>query len=159
LHPPVPSNDPSFLEDLFRLRTRLNRLLDACDGWLSDPDTPDKYDIGLRAEEVVVLYKDTDGRRRRAPLSSLLQMLNDGGMQVAASPRMADPRSLILRTAAELRQTATACSTLMRDMLEVRGLMQLRGDLLAALEEEDEPTRERVAAAFARVLTACEDAG
>ncbi len=141
-----------------RLRIRLNRLLDACDLWLRDPDVPDRYDIGLRAEEISVVYTDTNGRRRRAPLSVLLQRVNDAGLEAGASPRLSDPRSLILRTAAELRQTAATCSSLMRDMLDFSGLLQLRADLLAALEDVDEPTRERVAAAFARVLASGEDA-
>ncbi len=159
MHPPNSSNGPSFLEDLYKLRDRLNRLLDACDLWLTDPDTPGRYDIGLRAEEVTVLYTDSDGRRKRAPLSVLLQRVTDAGLSASASPRLADPRSLILRTAAEIRQTAATCSNLMRDMLDLQGLMQLRSDLLGVLEDVDEATRERVAAAFTRVLASCEDAG
>ena len=58
---------------------RVNKLFEACDEWLTDPEDPERYDLGPRAEELLVHYWPTgaDGRRVRAkaPLSELLERL------------------------------------------------------------------------------------
>ena len=87
---------------------RMNKLFDACDDWLTDPEDPERYDLGPRAEELLVHYWATgaDGRRVRAkaPLSELLQqVVRTGGIEVeGVDLRGADPRELILKAARRL---------------------------------------------------------
>lgn len=93
---------------------RVNKLFDACDRWLTDPDDPERYDLGPRAEELLVHYWRTgaDGSRVRAkaPLASLLRQAAAGGDGKAAAGgaieavelRGADPRELVLKAAQRL---------------------------------------------------------
>jgi hypothetical protein len=89
-----------------------NKLLDACDDWLSDPDNPDKHTLDPRADEVSVIYSELndDGKlhRKRAPLSELLAKLEaePGRMVEAVEIKRADPRELILKAIAQLRPVA-----------------------------------------------------
>lgn len=98
--------------------------MDACDAWLRDVEDPRRYDLGPRSEEVQVTYlaPGADGKasvRRRAPLSSLLKAVEDGGFEVIHSEtRIADPRELILATARELRQTVGRGVELARELTE-----------------------------------------
>jgi len=39
-----------------RTYATIRKIEAACDKWLTDPDNPDLYDVGLRASEVVVIY-------------------------------------------------------------------------------------------------------
>src|SRR5215208_6441836 len=42
---------------------RVNKLFDACDEWLTDPDDPTRYDIGPRAGELMVTYEERSNGR------------------------------------------------------------------------------------------------
>ena len=109
----------------------VNKLFEACDDWLTDPEDPERYDLGPRAEELLVHYWQTgeDGERVRAkaPLSELLEQVAQlscavqpegtagraaeaGTGRIAvegvelggAGARFADPRELILKAAKRL---------------------------------------------------------
>ena len=87
---------------------RARKLHDACDLWLQDADDPTKYDIGPRAEEVMVTYVEhgDDGlpRRRKNRLSNLLALLEDKGIQpIRGETKYADPRTLVLKTQEQVR--------------------------------------------------------
>ncbi len=108
---------------------RVNKLFDACDRWLADPDDPERYDLGPRAEELLVHYwRTTAGGRRvraKAPLATLLRQAaaSRHGEAPPEAPqalcgkvpqalcgtviegvdlRSADPRELILKAAQRL---------------------------------------------------------
>ncbi len=113
------------LESMLR---RVKKLFDACDDWLTDPDDPQRYDLGPRAEELLVHYwaAGEQGRRVRAkaPLAELLGRAAGRGGEAGAPAageaggragggsgeivveglelRSADPRELILKTAKRL---------------------------------------------------------
>jgi hypothetical protein len=109
----------------------VNKLFEACDDWLTDPEDPERYDLGPRAEELLVHYWQTgeDGERVRAKarLSELLERVAQlswavqpegtaaraaeaGTGRIAvegiefggAGARFADPRELILKAAKRL---------------------------------------------------------
>ena len=109
----------------------VNKLFEACDDWLTDPEDPERYDLGPRAEELLVHYWQTgeDGERVRAkaPLSELLEQVAQPSCAVqpegtaaraaeagtgriavegvelgGAGARFADPRELILKAAKRL---------------------------------------------------------
>jgi len=103
------ANADAIMAELRRALARVNLLFDACDRWLRDPDNPDQYDVGPRAHDVTVLYSepDAEGRdvRKKARLSELLaKVASDGGITIdRAEYRHADPRELVLKTAAQVQ--------------------------------------------------------
>ena len=89
--------------ELERLFERINKLYDACDRWLADPDRPGEYTLTPRAEEVDVVY--IDGYTvRKAKLSVLLARIQaDTGIVTGNGEwKVADPRDLVLKTATQL---------------------------------------------------------
>lgn len=97
----------SVLSELQRCFTRVNKLFDACDSWLTDPDDPGKYNLDPRAGDVEIIYSEElpDGKtiRRKAPMSKLLAELRGAGYIVESwEAKTADPRELILKTAGRL---------------------------------------------------------
>lgn len=102
--------------ELERCFGRVNLLFDACDRWLRDPEDPSRYDVGARAEEIAVIYTETEqsieglpvNRRRKDSLAELLERVERAGEEQSRAVRMvetkhADPRELVLKTAARLR--------------------------------------------------------
>jgi hypothetical protein len=100
------------LDELRRCFERVNLLFDACDRWLRDADDPTRYDIGPRAEELRVTYEEErPGERtvkRKATLAELLVEVNGSDRSPVRTVTMvetkhADPRELVLKTAARLQ--------------------------------------------------------
>ncbi len=95
------------MQELVRCLRRVNLLFDACDRWLRDPEAPEQYDIGPRSTDVNVIYTvtGTDGKaqRKKAALSELLARLSDEPYVLERwEYKHADPRELVLKTAAQL---------------------------------------------------------
>jgi hypothetical protein len=106
------ANGLEVMDELRRCLERVNLLFDACDRWLRDADDPTRYDIGPRAEELRVTYEEErpDGRtvKRKATLAELLAEVNGSDRSPARTVTMvetkhADPRELVLKTAARLQ--------------------------------------------------------
>ena len=89
------------LDEINRIMVRVNKMFDACDEYLSDPNREGKYWLGPRAEEVEIVYMDDSengGVMKRDKLDVILA--NKGkGRAVSVHYRHADPRKLILDTA------------------------------------------------------------
>lgn len=113
----------SLMDQLQAVMARVQKLFDACDGWLSDPEDPSRYEIGPRAEDIQVVYSEEgpDGKkvRHKEKLSSLLAQAGQGrrGFEVV-EVKHADPRELILKTANTLR----ASLEMMLKVTEVKDL-------------------------------------
>jgi len=140
------------MEELERCFQRINLLFDACDRWLRDADDPTRYDLGPRATDVMVTYLDryADGslRPRKAPLSQLLARL-DAGATTDGRPlkaeiveiKHADPRELVLKTAAQLKGQTELLAKLLGELDESPKVnilvspewVQVRAVLLGAL--------------------------
>ncbi len=98
------------MEELQRCFQRVNLLFDACDRWLRDADDPTRYDIGPRADDILVTYldhsaRDANGRplRKKASLAHLLALAEGSGAMVERwDTKYADPRELVLKTAQQL---------------------------------------------------------
>jgi hypothetical protein len=93
--------------ELRRIMARVNLLFDACDRYLRDPENPEQYDIGPRAEDIKVTYlepvDDDKVVRRKARLSELLPKVEQQGLMVTLiEVKHADPRELILKTSQRL---------------------------------------------------------
>jgi hypothetical protein len=95
------------MAELKRCFERVNLLFDACHDWLKDPDDPNRYTLGPRAEDVQVIYSELVGDKvvqKKARLSALLAKLEDARVDVQRGEiRHADPRELILKTAGRLQ--------------------------------------------------------
>ena len=95
------------MAELQRCFERINLLFDACDRWLRDPEDPTRYDIGPRANELMVTYTITgeEGKpvRRKAPLQRLLDIVGERHSVLGWETKQADPRELVLKTAGQLQ--------------------------------------------------------
>lgn len=100
--------------ELRRIFLRLNKMADACDAWLSDPDDPTVYDLNPRAHEVKVTYEFEDGqdrngnpimKRKKDTLAALIRQVERGGIGevTMAESKISDPRQLIINTANALK--------------------------------------------------------
>jgi hypothetical protein len=133
------------MKELKRCFTRVNLLFDACDDWLRDADDPTRYNIGPRAEELMVTYLVmVAGKpmRKKAPLSQLLDRLEENGTDVHGwESKRADPRDLVLKTADRLRQQTELLAKLLGELNEQPQInvlvapewLQVRSVLLDAL--------------------------
>jgi hypothetical protein len=94
---------------------RLGLAQDACDRWLRDPEEPERYFLGPRAEEVTVLYEETEPDdnarsgfrtvRKKAKLHVLLGEVQERhGIRVTGfETKYADPRNLLVAYSGGLR--------------------------------------------------------
>lgn len=102
----------SVMAELERCVKHTNKMLAACDAWLTDPEDPARYSLEPRTEEVTVIYTETgdDGKpqRKRAQLTQLLPKVEKKKGRTVESweVKRADPRDLILKTIAQLRPQA-----------------------------------------------------
>ncbi|MDP9359694.1 MAG: hypothetical protein M3R02_31305 [Chloroflexota bacterium] len=111
------------MAELRRCLERSNLLFDACDRWLRDADDPSRYDLGPRADDLLVTYAEPgrDGRsiRRKAPLSELVAQVEQVGRRVVLiETRRADPRELVLKTAGRLQGQLELMAKLLGDLDE-----------------------------------------
>lgn len=134
------------LAEIDRALSRVNKLYDACDAWLSDPDDPSRYDLSPRSHEVDIIHEVTDDngrpRRRKERLSAILGRLEGAGVDVAlVETRHADPRDLILKTSRTLEGHLTLLAKLVGELNEQPQLnlvvspqwLEVRAALLQAL--------------------------
>lgn len=97
--------------EVTRLFGRINKLMDACETWLIDPDDKDKYTLEPRGREIDVIYddhKDLNERgkptRKRSSLQELIERAEAGDITIEkVETKFADPRELIIKSAAEIR--------------------------------------------------------
>jgi hypothetical protein len=99
-------NGKSLLGRVETIMTRMQKLYDACDDYLQDPQNGEKYYLGPRAHELQVVYEEPAGkktRRRKASLDYLLKTkIAKNKLPLEVSSKYADPRKLIIDTAAVL---------------------------------------------------------
>jgi hypothetical protein len=116
------TNAEGLAAEIQRLMVRINLLYDACHRWLQDPNNPEQYDLGPRAEEVRVIYLDRVGNqvvRRKAKLSELLPKIEqDGRVVEAVEVKRADPRELILKTSQRLEGQLELLAKLLGELQE-----------------------------------------
>lgn len=111
------------MTEIRRCMARVQLLFDACDRWLRDPEHPEQYDVGPRSEDVRVVYTElVDGKtvRKRDHLSVLLARLEEGaGITIEKGEyRHADPRELILKTAAQTQSSIELLAKLLGELDE-----------------------------------------
>lgn len=91
---------------------KTNKMIEAVDRWMTDPDNPGQYTIDDRANEIDVIYQEWDkenGRlkqgKMKATLQDLLTAVDSGGFMVREiTSRRVDPRKLLLESLKEERE-------------------------------------------------------
>lgn len=94
-----------FEEMLANLIFKVEKMANATEKWLSDPDDPDEFDIAPRSNEIQIIYNDFNqmfmGKptRKKAVLGDLLEELAEGGRETLEIKSLAvDNRKLFLDT-------------------------------------------------------------
>jgi transposase len=96
-----------------KVMARIQKLYDACDEYLQDPENPGKYNLFPRAWELEVIYRETvpSGDRvktvvRKGTLSALLDRISEGlGIEpVGVNYHAADPRKLIIEASKAIKE-------------------------------------------------------
>jgi hypothetical protein len=99
-------NGANLLQRIETIMVRMQKLYDACDDYLQDPENGERYYLGPRAHEMNVVYETRSGKktmRKKATLSRLLEQLAKKKMDpVEVYTKYADPRKLIIDTASVL---------------------------------------------------------
>lgn len=94
---------------------RLGKAQDAADRWLTDPENPERYELGPRSHEIRVIYFDHldcnaqgEPRRKRATLQALLARAEGGSVTaLSAESKFSDPRDYLLKSSEQLRGELT----------------------------------------------------
>jgi hypothetical protein len=104
----APVDDKYVLADLLNgCFRRVNKLLDAADEALTDPDNPEKYTLDPRANEVFVIYDELEDnesgkpkyKRKRDSMDTMIRRIEGelpGLIVKRVKAKCADPRTLIL---------------------------------------------------------------
>lgn len=136
-------------EELQVLWHRVRMAHDACDEWLRDPENPERYDLGPRAEEITVIYTEPNesgngSLRRRERLSALLARIREGGvrptglvsygadhrtMLLAVHDRMAGELELLARLTGQLQPEKTTVNVLVNPQW-----IELKAAIVGALD-------------------------
>ncbi len=92
---------------------KTEKMIDALDLWMRDPDNPDKYSIDDRANEIDVVYQEYDKEnmrmrpgKQKATLQDLICKVEAGGEMYVRelTSRRTDPRKLLLDALKEERE-------------------------------------------------------
>jgi predicted transcriptional regulator len=99
------NNGEEILKEIGRAMEKAQKMLDACDEYLTDPKDPKKYYLGPRADEVEIIYEYTvqSGdkeytKKERDTLKNMLDRLK-GKDVVGVKYKYSDPRDLLLKAA------------------------------------------------------------
>lgn len=155
------------IEQLARSLSKVNLLMEACDEWLRDAEDLTKYDIGARAGDVEVTYLveartlngqlRTEKRKRRlSELLSDLEGTDEDGARFSRVERgeykHADPRELILKTAAEARQTVNSLTEIARLLADVRSMQMFRELVISEIDKLEPDVARRIAETVRRSI-------
>lgn len=112
---------------------KVQKLMNACDEYLQDPENPGKYDLGPRAGDITVIYNEDvdlgDGKvkreRRKKRLSQLLEQADLDTWDIQF--KIADPRELVLKA-------AIAAKTQLNLIADILGVVKREGGVTNNLQ-------------------------
>jgi hypothetical protein len=104
----------------------VQKMLNACDVYLTDPHNPEVYFLGAQAHEIEVVYNEIDEEgkilptKEKAMLQDLLAEVEVKGQFIIKgyNTKHADPRDLLLKSATKLENTAKFIMESSRKLLE-----------------------------------------
>lgn len=138
---------------------RAKLLQDACHEWLKDPDQPDRYDVGPRGGDVMVIHlrlngdQEPTGKPIKRPLSDLLQELDTQVSVIGTETRYADPRKLILNTMRECRGLITDGLDLAERIQSIEAMEEFRTITLEAIGKVTPDVRAEIEQELQRRLS------
>ena len=144
-----------------KVMVRVQKMYDACDEYLQDPEDPDKYYLGPRGDEIMVDYYmyDQEGKnitRFKDTLQNIINQLR-GTNVTETRYKYADPRRLLLETAkvlnTQLELLARISGELKNINVSIIGTavwIQIQQIILDATKEHPE-IRRRLAGYFSSV--------
>lgn len=139
---------------------RVQKLSDAIDLWMCDPDHPGTYHIGPRSTEIDVIYETGEGVSAKASLQTLLHQIEENGISVRnVEANIADPRTLMLSTAQELRSTVGQCLKLAQMLSDARAMQVFREALLQEISKVSPEVAEKIARAVRSIHVLADSAG
>jgi hypothetical protein len=123
----------TWLHKLGKVIDVAEKMVDACDRYLADPDDSGRYELGPRADEIDVVYerklkiggnKTYKKVRTKHSLQELLRRVESetGGEDavVAIRYKHADPRELVLKSAEEFRKQMEFIAKVAKDLREAQ---------------------------------------
>lgn len=113
----------AIVERIHNLIKRLEKLVNAADDWLTDPDDPEKYTLAPRADEVEIVYYtyDREGKpiRHKKKLQELVNQIEETGKEVAELQwKNVDIRTLLPRTADSLHRQLDLVAKILGEVKE-----------------------------------------
>lgn len=113
----------AIIERIHNLIKRLEKLVNAADDWLTDPNDPEKYTLHPRADEVEVVYYTYDGEgkpiRHKKKLQELINQIEGTGKETAGLQwKNADIRTLLPRTADSLHRQLDLVAKILGEVKE-----------------------------------------
>lgn len=161
----VAQKEGAAIEQLKRLLDTLNRYLEACEECLTDPEDPSRFTLDPAPHDVSVIYTVLVGprvMRRRAKLSHLLSLLPvedaDGAPITgsrSAEVHTADPRELILKTSAELRQLLDSALKWHTTLIQHQKEAALHDAIVREIEDADPYVAQKIRDAVQRAVKQC----
>ena len=148
------------IEILTRAIERESRVSDACDEYLRDPDDPTRYDVGPRASELNVIYEDyemgADDKpiviKRKDTLQAIINHCEEKlgiGIKVVET-KHADPRELVIKAHAEIRQTVDSMAALLDKLFNARVIRLMREAVIKEIDAVEPESARRIADAVDR---------
>jgi transposase len=97
----------NLLDRIETIMVRMQKLYDACDEYLTDPENPERYDLGPKAWEIDIVYQASNKKtgklyKKSASLQELLNRLETKTEALEIRFKHSDPRKLIIDTASVL---------------------------------------------------------
>ncbi len=143
------------LAQIGRQLERLNRLSDAVDEWLRDPDDPSRYSIDPRAEDVLVIYRQQIGEiaegvplygaRRKERLSVLLGRIEGQNLEIEATEtKHADPRELLIKAGDGLKSQLALLVTVLEKIYNAREIEAFMQAVLDGISEVEPNVRAAI---------------
>lgn len=125
------------------LQAYCQKVIDACDEWLTDPDRPERYTMDPRAEDLKVVYtvteEDESGKprkvRKHADLSYLLDELYRYGRiePQTVSYKATDPRKLILDALSLAQSNIESIAKIMGYVQDIQVSVDVQGVIVPTI--------------------------
>lgn len=122
-----------FAERIERLNGLCDKIIDACDEWLTDPDCPDRYTMDPRADEATVIYFDPATKSTHsASLQFLLNRLREEGGIIPQMVRFStmDTRKIMLEALHAAKENAEALADISGAARDISVSIDFQGVIL-----------------------------
>lgn len=169
----------AFLKEIDKLQGYCQKMLDACDEFLTDPNRPTKYTLAPHAREIDVVYTTEEPTNRpgktktvshRRSLQELLDKVESGIEMdpVRVTWKVADPRNLILESVKTIDKLLETMARISGQMTDIVAATDVQGVILplfvqvvmqATLDPAQQPVRTKILEGLEEVIRNADDIG